>query len=146
MKKQLRNKKKGFTLIELIVVVVILGVLAAVAIPRLTGNQEKAKISADKATLGTLQSAFAIAVANGDIQSDVTITIKADKDDGVITDTMAKVGSNNFKLIESGAAFKLDANKKFLKDTGLQWTIDKDGKITKSPIIDETSGVISNTP
>lgn len=37
------RKKKGFTLIELIVVIAILGILAAVLIPRFTGFQDKAR-------------------------------------------------------------------------------------------------------
>lgn len=38
-------KKKGFTLIELIVVIAILGILAAILIPKFTGFQDKAKAS-----------------------------------------------------------------------------------------------------
>ena len=45
MNKLLRKKlnKKGFTLIELIVVIAILGILAAIIIPRFTGFQKKAR-------------------------------------------------------------------------------------------------------
>lgn len=44
MLKTLRdNKKKGFTLVELIVVLVILAILAALLIPALTGYIDKAK-------------------------------------------------------------------------------------------------------
>ena len=48
--------KKGFTMIELIFVIVILGILASVAIPRLTGTREDAEISAAIANLRTLLS------------------------------------------------------------------------------------------
>ena len=42
-KKMKENKKKGFTLVELIVVLVILAILAALLIPALTGYINKAK-------------------------------------------------------------------------------------------------------
>ncbi|MCI7463863.1 MAG: type II secretion system GspH family protein [Campylobacter sp.] len=46
--------KKGFTMIELIFVIVILGILASVAIPRLAATREDAEISAAVANLRTL--------------------------------------------------------------------------------------------
>ncbi|MCI7463137.1 MAG: type II secretion system GspH family protein [Campylobacter sp.] len=48
--------KKGFTMIELIFVIVILGILASVAIPRLAATREDAEISAAVANLRTLAS------------------------------------------------------------------------------------------
>ena len=48
--------KKGFTMIELIFVIVILGSLASVAIPRLAATREDAEISATVANLRTLVS------------------------------------------------------------------------------------------
>ena len=48
--------KKGFTMIELIFVIVILGILASVAIPRLAGTREDAEISSAIANLRTLIS------------------------------------------------------------------------------------------
>ena len=41
-----KNKKRGFTLVELIVVLVILAILAALLIPALTGYIDKAKKAA----------------------------------------------------------------------------------------------------
>ena len=48
--------KKGFTMIELIFVIVILGILASVAIPRLAGTREDAEISSGIANVRTILS------------------------------------------------------------------------------------------
>ncbi len=60
-----KNSKKGFTLIELIVVIAILAILAAIAIPRLSGFNDKAKDAVADANARTLNSATAIYEANG---------------------------------------------------------------------------------
>ena len=49
--------RKGFTLIELVVVVVIIGLLATIAIPKFTNTKEKAHIAAMKSDLRNLATA-----------------------------------------------------------------------------------------
>ena len=62
--------KKGFTMIELIFVIVILGILASVAIPRLAATREDSEISATVANLRTLVSdATAYYTAKGEFGS-----------------------------------------------------------------------------
>ncbi len=48
MFKRLRNDEKGFTLMEIVIVIVILGILALLAIPRLLGFTEQAELATDK--------------------------------------------------------------------------------------------------
>lgn len=52
------RKTKGFTLIELMLVVVIIAVLAGVVLPRLVGSQEQARESAVKQQLRILDTAL----------------------------------------------------------------------------------------
>jgi type IV pilus assembly protein PilA len=80
--------KKGFTLIELIVVIAILAILAAIAIPRLSGFTTTSKLEADYTTAAIVGKAAQMYVAANPATADGAIalaTIASYLEDGAAT-------------------------------------------------------------
>jgi type II secretion system protein G len=69
----LRNAK-GFTLIELMIVVVIIGILAAIAIPNFISMQDRAREASVRANMHTVQ----LAIEDFAVQNDGTYPVAAD--------------------------------------------------------------------
>ena len=73
-----RNNKKGFTIVELVIVIAVIAILAAVLIPTFAGIIKKANISADTQLCKNMNTALSMAKAEGksvDTMEDVLFAI-----------------------------------------------------------------------
>jgi type IV pilus assembly protein PilA len=111
MKREVMKNNKGFSLVELIVVIAIMAVLMAVLAPALLRYVEKSRIQSDDSTAAEVKNALEIALSDDEIYdaiagstADVVVTYSNDGSINVTGDT-----TNNDIETELKTTLKADA-------------------------------------
>lgn len=97
----LKKNKKGFTLTELMIVVVIIGILTAIAIPIYSSVTDKAAKSAHKDNIRTIQSVITQLTANEEVSAE-NVSIDAT---GKLTEACGSLASGDSIIGEGATAY-----------------------------------------
>ena len=108
--KLLKKNKKGFTLMEMLIVVAIIAVLVAIAIPTFSNALTKAKVSADKANVRAYYAEVAANYMLAETEADATAALGTD-------------AADQTSLTVSGTTVDMQAGKYTTVTTGTTWTI-----------------------
>lgn len=100
----MKMNKKGFTLIEMLVVIAIIAVLVAIVVPTVSSSTNKAKAATDAANLRSAKAVIQIAILDGTMKVDGTAVKKGTQgvtaaDCGI--PATSKSGCGNFNVAAS---------------------------------------------
>lgn len=114
------KKNKGFTLVELVIVIVILGILAVTAAPRFLNLGGDARAGTLEAVRGSLESAGAMVFSKAILQ-------------GVENDAVETVTNPNVDVVFGYPAATVAALTAVLELDGDQWTVSDNASATATP-------------
>jgi len=132
MKKNLAGNEKGFTLIELVVVIVLLGILAAVAVPRYQDMVTEARNASADGLLAAARGAATMRFARN---LTVAGSVSTDQIDNAAK-LIAQMDTSGYAPTPSGNAFTVDIN-----GVTYTYTVSPTENFRVSP-----AGVVRNTP
>ena len=126
----MKMNKKGFTLIEMLVVIAIIAILVAIVIPVVGNSTEKAKQAKDAANIRSACAELSIALLSGEVPAGSTVTAGGDSDDFAFSAEVITTCKNaNFDLLTDMADIGGIAKTEFDAGEAATYTItiDDDG-------------------
>lgn len=123
-KNELTKKKKGFTLVELIIVIAVIAILVVMAIPKFGRTRTEAAVSNDVAAAKNIQSQIALDIANNTIpipnSDDTTSTVVSDD---ILERLDGKIASTHTAQAISDAKFEY----RLMANGDIEVYVDKSG-------------------
>lgn len=102
------GSKSGFTLVELIVVIAILGILAGIAVPAYSGYIKKANEAADYAQLDAIKTAAVFAYTDEHVKDDPFVDV-AQIDVSGTTVTVTPEGATSGATVDISAYYDMNS-------------------------------------
>jgi len=121
-------KRNAFTMIELVFVIVVLGILAAVAIPKLAATRTDAEVTKGKSDVSAIRSAIISERQTRIIKGDTNFINRLDAGVGSNTDNVTIFDSNETlsatspKLLQYGIKTKTNSSGHWVKSASNQYT------------------------
>lgn len=143
MNKKIMKNKKGFTLIELIVVMAVIGILVMLAAPRFIGYTKDASVSAMKADIKVLESVSLVY----NIENEAWPVVDADE----ITDGLQAIAAGTYAELETASGvtdfyeidFALIGDQvKSLKNDASEYVMDAEGNVYHTAGVEDRGGNI----
>lgn len=92
----IKSKRKGFTIVELVIVIAVIAILAAVLIPVFAGLINKAELSADQALVRNLNTSLALSSGAGEKQNETMYdTLEDIKKAGYVVENLTPTKNGN---------------------------------------------------
>ena len=136
IKRANNKKKKGFTLIELIIVLAVMAIIALIAIPNFSAVRQNSKVKADKQSCETVKRTVLMLTADEQITVTTNTNVKYNAVSGTVTEPVDKeeLDDNEIKIIQTQLK-DIGKPQQKIDDKGVAntyvFTINSDGTISK---------------
>ncbi|WP_346877697.1 type II secretion system protein [Clostridium sp. UBA5712] len=142
IKRANNKKKKGFTLIELIIVLAVMAIIALIAIPNFAAVRDNSKNKADKQSCETIERTVLMLVSDETIKGEGTVTVTVDDSDKVVADATEKITSGNPATEANAEKVIAEALAAVKAPQGKVGTGEDAAKATKYTITIDTNGKV----
>ena len=101
----MKNRKKGFTIVELVIVIAVIGILSGILVPTFVGITQRAQAAALQSNLNAVYDTYIADVEpeNLKAKADVYVVVVTAGDNNTQVETAYEINSNGVWLVKENA-------------------------------------------